>query len=105
MLATTACRLPLRVFDAFAERTNWMGIPVAQDNFATRMPASRVPMAVLKAWSVDPQVKIEEGKIGSIFDALEDMVADACLAKCADSAKLNKPPTGMLPSSSSSPTQ
>jgi len=79
-------------FEAFAERTNWMGIPVAQDRFATRMLASRVPLGVLKAWSVDPQVKVVEGKNGSIFDALEDMDADACLAKCVELAKLNKPP-------------
>ena len=62
-------------------------------------------MAVLKAWSVDPQVKIEEGKIGSIFDALEDMVADAGLAKCVDLAKLNKPPARNAAFVFSSPTR
>merc|ERR1719324_2106739 len=49
-------------------------------------------MGVIKSWSVDPQVTVEEGKQGSIFDALEDMDADACIAKSVALAKLNRPP-------------
>jgi len=81
-------------FEAFAENNNWMSVPIPQNMFAARMLAARVPMGVIKAWSVDPQVKINaDGKMGSIFDQLEDLDADACLAKVVELDKLNKPPT------------
>jgi len=79
-------------FEAFAERTNWMGIPLKGDRFAKQMLAQGVPIGVLKAWSVDPQVKIEGEKMGSIFDALEDLNVKDCHAKLVTLAKLNKPP-------------
>jgi len=76
-------------FEAFAERNNWMGVPVGKDKFGRSMLRDGVPMKTIKSWSVDPQVNIEAGKKGSIFDALEDMNADACLAKVVELAKLN----------------
>merc|ERR1719343_1477304 len=78
-------------FEAFAERNNWLSVPIQKDKFAARMLDAKVPLGAIKAWSVDPQVLVEEGKMGSIFDALEDMDADACLAKTVEVAKLNKP--------------
>merc|ERR1719482_2459095 len=79
-------------FEAFAERNNWMGVPIAKDKFAARLLAGKIPLGAIKAWSVDPQVIIEEGgKQGSIFDQLEDLDANACLAKAIELAKLNKP--------------
>merc|ERR1711990_770496 len=69
-------------FEAFAERNNWMGIPVFKDRFGRLMLDEDAPMDTIKAWSVDPQVKLGD-KQGSIFDALEDMDADDCLAKIA----------------------
>merc|ERR1719305_1017089 len=69
-----------------------MEVPIAEDRFAARLLAENIPLDAIKAWSVDPQVIIEEGgKQGSIFDALEDMDAAACLAKAIELAKLNKP--------------
>merc|ERR1712151_969495 len=76
-------------FEALAERNNWMGIPIGKDRFGRLMLSEDVPMDTIKAWSVDPQVNIEAGKKGSIFDALEDMDADACLAKVVELSKLN----------------
>merc|ERR1712137_1338543 len=38
-----------------------------------RFLARQSPVGLEAAWSVDPQVKIEGGKKGSLFDALEDM--------------------------------
>merc|ERR1712113_1286211 len=35
-------------FEAFAERNNWMSVPVAQDRFAGRMLAAKVPMGAIK---------------------------------------------------------
>jgi hypothetical protein len=41
-----------------------------------------VPLETLKDWSVDPRVVIdEEGNMGSVFDALEDLDVADCLAK------------------------
>merc|ERR1712159_345202 len=79
-------------FEAFAERNNWMGVPVPKDSFGRLIVSSRIPIKTIKSWSVDPQVTTEEGKKGSIFDALEDMDADQCLAKLSGLWKLNKPP-------------
>ena len=48
-----------------------------------------MPLATIKAWSIDPRVKLDDaGAEGSIFDALEDTDAPQCLAKCAALAKL-----------------
>jgi len=79
-------------FEAFAERNNWLGVPIEKDSFGTAMLGSRVPPKVIKGWSVDPQVKIEGDKMGSIFDQLEDMDVKECLAKFVDLSNLNKPP-------------
>merc|ERR1740121_3569320 len=79
-------------FEALAERSNWLGVPIAKDRFGRQMLGERIPMGALKAWSVDPQIIIEDGgKKGSVFDALEDIDAEACLAKAAVLSKLNKP--------------
>jgi nucleoside diphosphate kinase len=81
-------------FEAFAERNNWMEAPIEKDPFARRLLAGNVPPDVIKAWSVDPQVTIDEGgQQGSIFDQLEDLDSNPCLAKIMDLAKLIKQPS------------
>jgi hypothetical protein len=41
-----------------------------------------VSLQTLKDWSVDPRVAIdEEGNMGSVFDTLEDLDVNECLAK------------------------
>merc|ERR1712157_67017 len=74
-------------FEAFAERNNWLKVPIGKDVFGRSMLAEDVPMETIKAWSVDPQVNIGDGKMGSIFDALEDMNVDDCLAKVVQLSK------------------
>ena len=76
-------------FEAFAERNNWLGVPVVKDPFASMMLASNVPLISIKSWSVDPQVSRLDGKQGSIFDALEDTDASTCLAKTIELSSLN----------------
>jgi len=77
-------------FEALAEKNNWLRIPIAKDAFGREvLNEAGVAMDTVKEWSVDPQVTIEEGKKGSIFDALEDLDADPCLAKLAALSKLN----------------
>ena len=76
-------------FEGLAERANWLGADLAADPFGASLVEAGVPLETIKAWSVDPRVKLDAaGAEGSIFDALEDQDAPDCLAKCAELAKL-----------------
>lgn len=76
-------------FEAFAERNNWLGTAVADDSFGKQMLKAGLPEQRIKAWSVDPQVTISDGKQGSIFDQLEDTDTRACLEKVVKLAASN----------------
>jgi len=69
-------------FEGLAERMNWMGKGLEDDSFGSAMLKSGISAETIKAWSVDPRVKLpgDEGE-GSIFDALEDMDVGPCLDK------------------------
>jgi hypothetical protein len=69
-----------RHFGAPAERLNWMGATLEEDAFGKAMLASGIPKDTIMAWSKDPQVPFE-GKKSSLFDLLEDLDYDDCLAK------------------------
>jgi len=75
-------------FEGLAERMNWLQVPVAEDEFGKALLDAGLSEEMIKAWSVDPQVNLGDKK-GSIFDTLEDIDKDECLAKCAEIAKLN----------------
>jgi len=66
-------------FEALAERLNWLKRTLESDSFGSRLIAAGISAETIKKWSVDPQVKG-----GSLFDALEDLDADACLAKAVE---------------------
>lgn len=68
-------------FEGMAERMNWLEVKCQKDSFCKALTKAGVKEAMIKEWSVDPQVKIGDGKKGSLFDALEDMDASACLEK------------------------
>jgi len=69
-------------FEGVAERMNWLGYRCSGDSYCNALMRAGVKEATIKAWSVDPQVKIDPaGKKGSLFDALEDMDAQACMDK------------------------
>jgi len=76
-------------FEAFAERNNWLGVAVKEDQFGKMMLDAGLKEPWIKSWSVDPQVTIETGKMGSIFDQLEDMDAKKCLDKVVELSELN----------------
>lgn len=69
-------------FEALSERANWLKADISGDSFGKRLLASGISKETIEAWSVDPQVKG-----GSLFDALEDLDSDACVAKAVE---LNK---------------
>jgi len=68
-------------FEAMAERMNWLETPCNKDSFCKALVKAGVKEAMVKEWSVDPSVKIAADKKGSLFDALEDLDASACLEK------------------------
>jgi len=69
-------------FEAMSERMNWLNKRCSEDSFCKAMVAAGFSEKTINEWSVDPQVKIDaSGKKGSLFDAVEDMDAKACLAK------------------------
>jgi hypothetical protein len=81
-------------FEGLAERTNWLGVAIADDPFGKVLLAAGIPEATIKKWSSDPQVTYDAetakstGKPkGSIFDALEDLDYEACLDKCVAISK------------------
>jgi len=72
-------------FEALAERVNWLGKKPEEDSFGKGLLAKGVPADTIKKWSEDSQVSVEgetkDGKTMSVFDALEDLDADAVLEK------------------------
>lgn len=67
-------------FEALSERSNWLGVPLAQDHFGRAMLASGLPLEKVKAWCEDPAVMFQ-GKKQSLFDLLEDLDGRDCLKK------------------------
>lgn len=70
-------------FEALAERMNWVGVKMEEDSFGSEMLAAGISKDTIKAWSVDPQVTYGAPSMpikGSLFDALEDVDSDQCLA-------------------------
>ena len=67
-------------FEALAERLNWMSATLEGDAFGQAMIASGIPKGTIMEWTKDPQVPFE-GKKASLFDLLEDLSYDECLAK------------------------
>jgi len=68
-------------FEGMAERMNWLEKPCRKDSFCSALLRAGLSESTIKAWSVDPQVKLADGKKGSLFDALEDLDSSACLDK------------------------
>jgi len=70
-------------FEALAECTNWLEKGLAGESFGKKMLSAGISEATIKKWSVDPQVKFaKDGKDGkfSLFDLVEDMDSEECLA-------------------------
>jgi nucleoside diphosphate kinase len=70
-------------FEALAERMNWVGAKLEEDEFGAALLEAGISAKTIKAWSVDPQVTYGAASMpikGSLFDALEDVDSDQCLA-------------------------
>ena len=83
-------------FEALAERLNWMSATLEGDAFGKAMLASGIPKDTIMEWTKDPQVPFE-GKKASLFDLLEDLNYDECLAKSQAIAGVSgKRPAGKM---------
>ena len=77
-------------FEGLAEKSNWLKRSVEQDSFGQALLDAGLSKETIEAWSVDPQVTLTPGGgKGSVFDALEDMDVEACLAKLVQLNDLN----------------
>lgn len=72
-------------FEALAERMNWLGANIEDDDFGKGLYAAGVSEDEIKLWATDAQVQVdgetESGKTMSVFDTFEDLDADDLLAK------------------------
>jgi len=72
-------------FEALSERVNWLGVDAGSDPFGKALRAAGASAEQIAQWSGDEQVEVEGetqgGQTMSVFDALEDLDADAVLAK------------------------
>mmetsp|Transcript_146527 Transcript_146527/g.380902 ORF Transcript_146527/g.380902 Transcript_146527/m.380902 type:complete len:334 (-) Transcript_146527:148-1149(-) len=76
-------------FEGLAERSNWLEQAVKDDPFGKLMLEAGIAEGTVETWSSDPQINIEENKLGSVFDALEDLDSQQCLEKAVALSKLN----------------
>jgi hypothetical protein len=76
-------------FEGLAEKMNWLNRPLEKDPFGLALLSAGLSNETIMEWSVDPRVTMPDGTQGSVFDALEDMDAESCLAKLAELNELN----------------
>jgi hypothetical protein len=76
-------------FEGLAEKMNWLKRPLEQDSFGQALLSAGLIKDTILEWSVDPQVMKPDGDKGSVFDALEDMDVDKCLAKLVELNNVN----------------
>jgi hypothetical protein len=76
-------------FEGLTERMNWLGKSLESDAFGKALLKAGLSKATIEAWTVDPRVTMPDGQKGSVFDSLEDMNVDDCLAKLVELNDLN----------------
>ena len=76
--------------EGLAEKSNWLGKRVEDEQFGRALLANGVSAETIKDWSVDPRVVVKkDGNKQSLWDAVEDSDADACLASLLVVNELN----------------
>lgn len=89
-------------FEALAERNNWLGFRADRDYFGKLLiQKAGVSRALIKDWSLDPQVTYGVAPMTitkSLFDAVEDMDSDHCLANLSMMAMFQGGPKEEKPS-------
>lgn len=68
-------------FEGLSERLNWLNRPIEKDSFGQALISAGLSKKTVQEWSRDPRIKLLDGSEGSIFDAIEDLDAEACIEK------------------------
>jgi hypothetical protein len=76
-------------FEGLAEKVNWLNMNLNDDAFGLALVKAGISKKTIESWCLDPQIRISEDATGSVFDALEEMDADACLEKMVEFNILN----------------
>jgi hypothetical protein len=76
-------------FEGLAEQMNWLGQSVDDLEFGKALLASGLSKETIQDWSVDPRIIQLDRTQGSVFDALEDMDVEDCLAKLVTLNEIN----------------
>ena len=72
-----------------SSNSNWLGASLETDGFGKALIESGLSTKTIAEWCVDPRVTLPGGEKGSVFDALEDMDVDDCLAKLVELNAIN----------------
>mmetsp|Transcript_24776 Transcript_24776/g.32368 ORF Transcript_24776/g.32368 Transcript_24776/m.32368 type:complete len:345 (+) Transcript_24776:50-1084(+) len=80
-------------FEAFAERKNWLGASVNEDEYGKMLLSAGLDLKTINEFCLDPSVPdpAAEGKKGSLWDQLEDTNTSDCLRLCVLFSLLEKP--------------
>jgi len=70
---------------------NWCSDDLKSNPFGKELLARGMNVETIKAWTKDPQVVVEGNEKSSLFDALEDLDYEQCLAATLEIYKLNQP--------------
>ena len=76
-------------FEGLAERTNWLGVAIADDTFGKALLAAGVPEETIKKWSSDPQVTYDAETAAATGKAAR---SEGPARQCPSSAPV--PPSG-----------
>jgi hypothetical protein len=78
--------------EGLAERLNWLGRDVSEDEYGKTLVAAGLPAKVISEWSLDPRIRLgdQEDIRGSLFDALEELDAKECLERMLELYRLQK---------------
>jgi len=77
-------------FEGLVERMNWLGRPLAEDDFGRALLAAGIPEDTLLAWTKDPQVEFE-GQRRGLFDVMEDTDGAECIRRAQAIAGVSGP--------------
>lgn len=68
-------------FEGLAEEMNWLQTSIANHPLGSALLDEGMKEPRITEWSRDPQVKLQDGSKGSVFDALEDLDVNPCFLK------------------------
>jgi hypothetical protein len=70
--------------EGLGEKMNWLRKAAADEPFGSALLRHGLSEERISAWCCDCRVKLDaDGNEGGLFDALEDIDAPDCIAKCA----------------------